>query len=112
MNWQIIVIVLTQVLFSTSDLMARIYMPKYGFTIAAFKSVWFIIFFAIRIIATFGQLYIFTTMELGKMIALFGAVSIMFANLLGFLVLKEILSPVAYIGVSLAVIAFFVLIFS
>ncbi|MBN1386476.1 hypothetical protein JW968_05895 [Candidatus Woesearchaeota archaeon] len=41
--------------------------------------------------------------------ALFGAVSIMLANLLGFLVLKEVLNPWAYVGVTLAVVAFIVL---
>jgi len=57
----------------------------------------------------FGQLHVFTAVELGKTMALFGAVSIVLANILGFLVLKEVLSPGAYIGVSLAVIAFLVL---
>ncbi|MDD3156254.1 MAG: hypothetical protein PHP14_02410 [Candidatus Pacebacteria bacterium] len=57
----------------------------------------------------FGQLYVFTVIELGKTMALFGAFSIILANVLGLLVLKEILSPGAYIGVSLAVIAFIVL---
>jgi hypothetical protein len=34
---------------------------------------------------------------------LFGATSIVLANILGFLLLKEVLSPGAYIGVTLAV---------
>ena len=109
MNWPIVIIIGTQLLFTTSDLLARIYMPKQGFTLATFLSGWFLTYFSIRIIAMFGQLYVFTAIELGKTMALFGAVSIMSANILGFLVLKEALSPGAYIGVTLVVIAFIVL---
>ena len=45
----------------------------------------------------FGQLYVFSVIELGKTMALFGATSIVLANVLGFLVLKETLSLEAYI---------------
>jgi len=109
MNWALGVIIGTQLLFTTSDLLARTYMPKQGFALATFFSVWFLAYFLIRIIAMFGQLYVFTAIELGKTMALFGATSILLANLLGFLVLKEVLSPGAYIGVTLAVIAFIIL---
>jgi multidrug transporter EmrE-like cation transporter len=106
MNWPIIIIIATQLLFTTSDLLARFFMPKHGFALETFFSVWFLVYFLIRTIAMFGQLYVFTTIELGKTMALFGAASIILANLLGFLVLKEVLSPGAYIGISLAVVAF------
>ena len=109
MNWPLVIIIGAQLLFTTSDLLARSYMPKQGFTLATFLSGWFLAYFSIRIIATFGQLYVFTTVELGKTMALFGAVSIILANLLGFLVLNEVLSLGAYIGVTLAVIAFIIL---
>lgn len=112
MNWPIIIIIGTQILFTTSDLLARTYMPKQGFTLLSFFSLWFLIYFFIRIIAMFGQLYVFTVVELGKTMALFGAVSIILANILGFLVLKEVLSPFAYIGITLAVVAFIVLAYS
>lgn len=109
MNWSIVAIIITQLLFTTSDLLARSHMPRQGFSLATFISGWFLAYFSIRIIAMFGQLYVFTAIELGKTMALFGAASIMLANLLGFLVLKEILSPGAYIGITLAAIAFIVL---
>ncbi|GBE20139.1 MAG TPA: hypothetical protein ENG87_05555 [Candidatus Pacearchaeota archaeon] len=109
MNWVMIILVGAQLLFTTSDLLARTYMPKHGFALATFLSAWFFAYFLIRIIAMFGQLYVFTTIELGKTMALFGAVSIILANVLGLLVLKEVLSPWAYVGVSLAVIAFLIL---
>jgi multidrug transporter EmrE-like cation transporter len=112
MNWPIVVIVGTQILFTASDLLARSNMSKQGFVVAAFLSKWFLAYFLIRMIAMFGQLYVFTSIELGKTMALFGAVSIILANVLGLLVLKEVLSPVAYAGVSLAVVAFLILAFS
>jgi uncharacterized membrane protein len=109
LNWPIIIIVGTQLLFTSSDLIARSYMSRLGFTTATFLSLWFVVYLLIRTLATFGQLYVFSSIDLGKSMALFGAVSIILANVLGFLVLKEMISPVAYIGVTLAVIAFIVL---
>ena len=109
MNWAIPVIVGTQLLFSVSDLMARAYMPKKVFAFATFLSTWFLAYFAIRVVEMFGQLYVFTLVELGKVMALLGAVSIMLANALALLVLEEVLSPVAYVGFSLAVIASIIL---
>lgn len=109
MNWSIVVIIGTQLLFTTSDLLARTYMPQQGFAVATFISGWFLLYFLIRMIAMFGQLYIFTAIELGKTMSLFGAASIMLANLLGFLILKEVLSPGAYLGVTLAVMSFLIL---
>ncbi len=109
MKFSIIIIIVTQLLFTGSDLLARYNMPKSGFRISAFLSMWFIIYFLIRTIAMFGQLYIFTTIELGKTMALFGAVSIILSNLLGFLILKEVLPVGVYVGVSFAVVAFLIL---
>jgi hypothetical protein len=40
---------------------------------------------------------------------LFGAVSIILSNLLGFLILKEVLPIGVYVGVSFAVVAFLIL---
>jgi multidrug transporter EmrE-like cation transporter len=107
----IILLVCTQLIFTTSDFMARVYMSRYGFTAAAFFSWWFLVYFLIRNIATFGQLYVVANMPLGKTMALFGAVSIVLSNVLGVLFLREILSPTVYIGVSLAVLAFIIMAF-
>lgn len=72
---------------------------------------WFILYWLFRIAATFGQLYVLSQVEVGKTLALFGAASIILANLLGFLLLKEVLSPTQYGGITLAVIAFIILSF-
>ncbi len=106
MNSSVLILVGSQLLFSTGDLLARTYMRKYGFTLATFLSLWFAVYFTIRTVAMFGQLYVFTTVQLGKTMALFGAVSIILSNVLGLLFLKEVLSPGAYVAVVLAVTAF------
>ncbi|OGS46479.1 MAG: hypothetical protein A2539_07755 [Elusimicrobia bacterium RIFOXYD2_FULL_34_15] len=109
MNWTIIILVGTQALYTVTDLMGRLYMRKYGFTLTAFISLWYGMYILLKIIASFGQLYVFTSTELGKSMALFGAVSIILSNVLGYLILSEILSLGAYIGITLAVLAFIVL---
>jgi multidrug transporter EmrE-like cation transporter len=84
-------------------------MTTTGFTPQSFFSGWFLLYFFIRNIAMFGQLYVFSKIELGHTMALFGVVSIVVANGLGFLFLKEVLTPQAYVGVLLAILAFVVL---
>jgi len=109
MKLSILIIIIAQLLFTGSDLLARNNMTKLGFKPATFLSLWFLIYFIIRTIAMFGQLYVFTSTELGKTMALFGAASIVLSNLLGFLILKEVLPVGVYVGVSLAVVAFLIL---
>jgi multidrug transporter EmrE-like cation transporter len=62
-----------------------------------------------RTIATFGQLYVLATIPIGRTMALFGATSITVVNLLGVLLLGEVLSVSSYVGVSLAVLSFVVM---
>ncbi len=109
MKLSIIIVIITQLLFTISDFLARANMPKYWFALASFLSGWFLLYFTIRIVAMFGQLYIFTEIELGKTMALFGATSIIISNLLWFFLLKEVLSPGAYLWITLVVIAFIIL---
>ena len=76
---------------------------------AAFRSLWFAVYFTTLTAVKFGQLYEFTSVQLGKTMALSGAVSIVLSNVLGLPVLKEVLSPVSYAAVALAVAAFTVM---
>lgn len=108
MKFSILIIIITQLLFTGSDLLARFNMTKYGFKFSAFIDLVFTLLYYQKCIM-FGQLYIFTTIELGKTMALFGAISIILSNLLGFLILKEVLPLGVYIGVSFAVVAFLIL---
>ncbi len=102
-------IVGVQLLFTTGDLIARANLRTGGFTAAAFWSWWFVVYLTTRSLATVGQLYIFANVELGKSMAMFGAVAIVLSNLAGLLLLQERLTGLEYGGVSLAVLAFLVL---
>jgi uncharacterized membrane protein len=105
----LLILVGTQLVYSVSDFMGRIYMHRHGFRMATFLTFWFFIYLVLRQLAMFGQLYVFAHVELGRTMALMGASSIVISNILGLLFLKEMLTPVAYIGVTLAVISFFVM---
>jgi uncharacterized membrane protein len=98
-----------QILYTGGDMMARMFIPAYGFSwgLAAQPIVW--LYFAARLVATVGQLYVLANFQLGTSAALFGAASIILANILSVLVLHEVLSPVAYLGVALAIIAFLII---
>ena len=104
-----VIIVATQLLFSAGDLMAHGNMRKYGFTATAFLKLWFVVYIVSRQVATVGQLYILATVPIGRTMALFGAASIVLANLLGVLLLGDFLSLRSYAGVVLAVLAFTVM---
>ncbi len=99
----------TQLLYSISDFMGRLYMVKHGFRLASFFTAWFAAYFVIRLLAMFGQLYVFAHLPLGKTMALLAAASIVLSNILGLLFLKEVLSPTAYGGVMLAILAMLLL---
>ncbi len=105
----IIIVIIAQLLFTTSDLLGRHFMVTNGFTLKSFLSFWFLGYFLIRNIAMLGQLYVFSKIELGHTMALFGATSIVLANVLGLLLLKEALSPLTYAGIVLAIVAFLIL---
>ena len=107
----LLILIASQVIFTTSDFMGRKYMTQ-GFTFSNFTSPWFVFYFTIRIFATFGQLYLFTQSGLGRTITLFGVAGLLFANTIGFVVFKEVLSPLGYVGIALAAISFLLVAFS
>jgi uncharacterized membrane protein len=105
----VLVIVATQLLFTTGDLIARAHMRHSAFSVATFLSGWFVTYFAIRQVAMFGQLYVFSALQVGKTMALFSATSIVLVNVLGVLLLGEVLSAKAYLAVAMVVLAFVIL---
>jgi multidrug transporter EmrE-like cation transporter len=105
----VVIVVGTQLLFSVGDLMARANMRKHGFTAAAFLNVSFLVYILSRQIATVGQMYVLATVPIGKTMALFGAGSIVLANVLGVLLLGDVVSMRSYVGIALAVMAFLVM---
>jgi hypothetical protein len=112
MQWlkhPVVLIVLTQALFTTGDLLARANMRKGGFVLSNFITAWFALYFALRTVAMFGQLYVLASVPIGRSMALFGAASIALVNVLGVFLLGEVLTPRAYVAVSLAIAAFIVM---
>jgi multidrug transporter EmrE-like cation transporter len=103
------IIVLTQLVFTAGDLLARAHLRHHGLTLSALLQWWFLAFLVLRHIGMLGQLYVFANLELGKMIALFNAVAIVLSNVVGLLFLKEVLSPSSYLGVVLSLLAVVVL---
>jgi len=105
----VLVVVATQLLFTTGDLIARANMRHSPFALSTFLNWWFLVYFLIRQAAMFGQLYVFSALQLGKTMALFGATSIVVVNVLGILLLSEVLSTQAYLAIALVVFAFILL---
>ena len=112
MTWlksPLLVIVATQLLFTTGDLIARANMRHSPFALSTFLSWWFVLYFLIRQVAMFGQLYVFSALQIGKTMAFFGATSIVVVNALGVLLLGEVLSVQAYLAIGLVVLGFITL---
>jgi len=112
MTWvksPVLVIVATQLLFTIGDLIARANMRHSPFALSTFLNWWFLLYFAIRQVAMFGQLYVFSVLQIGKTMALFSATSLIVVNVLGVLLLGEILSVQAYLAIGLVALGFVVL---
>ena len=105
----VLVIVMTQLLFTAGDLLARANMRHSSFTLSTFLKWWFLVYFLIRQVAMFGQLYALSAVQIGKTMALFSATSIVVVNVLGILLLGEVLSLQAYLAIALVVFAFVLL---
>lgn len=105
----IVVVLITQLVFSATDLLARSHLRSANFGVSSIAQPWFIWYAAIRVISTFAQFYVFTKVDLGKTVTLFSIAGIIFANILGVLFLKEVLSVKDYLGVVLAIIALIIL---
>ena len=105
----VVVIVATQLLFTAGDLIARANLRHHSFTLSTFLSGWFLLYFLIRQVAMFGQLYVLSAVQIGKTMALFSATSIVVVNVLGILLLGEVLSLHAYLAIALVVFAFVLL---
>jgi uncharacterized membrane protein len=113
MTWlksPVLVIVATQLLFTAGDLIARANMRHSPFSVSTFLSGWFVLYFTIRQVAMFGQLYIFSVLQIGRSMALFSATSLVVVNILGVLLLGEVLSLQTYLAIGLVVLAFIVLV--
>ncbi len=105
----VFILIGTQCLYTLSDVLGRTYMARYGFKLSTFISLWFLVYMLVRQLATFGQVYVFANIQLGKTMAMFGAVSIVLSNIIGLFYLGEKISPASYFGICLAILAFIVM---
>ena len=105
----IIIALLTQALFTTSDVLGRKYMNQYGFNFRGFFHPWFLTYIMVRVIASFGQLYIFSQVPLGKTMIIFGMMGLILANVIGVLYLNEVMNLKLYISLTLAIAAIIIL---
>jgi drug/metabolite transporter (DMT)-like permease len=102
-------ILIAQILFTTGDILARSNLSKTGFHLSSFLHLWFVAYVLLRTVATGIQLWVLSHVQIGRVMGLFGATSIVISSLIGVLWLKEIISLTSYVGISLAVIAIFII---
>ena len=107
----VLVICLAQVLFISADLLAKIGLRDYGFTVGLAASAHFWASNLLRVGAVALQLWLLSQQPLGKVLTLMFLAGVIAANLISFLLLSETLSVREYAGVALAVLAFLLLAF-
>lgn len=105
----VFVVLGSQVLFTAGDLLARLKMRDLGFHAESFLSWWFVGYMTVRTSATFGQLWVLSKVDLGRMTPLFSATSIVLSLVLSVAVLGEGLTTKTVVGGSLAVAALVIL---
>lgn len=105
----VIVVVVSQLLFTAGDLLARAKMRQLGFHTDAFLSWWFLGYLTLRTVATFGQLWVLSQVVLSRSMALFSAASLVLSTVLSVVVLREGLTIKTAVGAVLAVLALVVL---
>lgn len=101
----IILLIFTQALYSLSDLGKRIYGAEIGFNIGLLKSVPFMASIIVPFAALMIQVYVLTRYELSRTMITLGVLNVVFATVLGVLVLKERLTMLNYVGVICAIAA-------
>jgi drug/metabolite transporter (DMT)-like permease len=101
------VTVLSQAGFTASDYLARRYMGTLGFHLATFISGWIVAYFGIRLLAVFGQLFVYSQEALGKGSLLYSAVTILMTPAVGVIFLNERPTPGMVIGAVLIIIALY-----
>jgi hypothetical protein len=98
-----VVVIASQPLFTAGDLLARLKMRQSGFEAGAFVSWWFAGYLLVRMLATFGQLWVLSKLVLGQ--TLFAAASVVLSMVLSVTVLNEGLTTKTVVGGGLAVAA-------
>src|SRR6266540_6167085 len=101
----LVVVVVSQLLFTAGDLVARLKMRQLGFGAEAFVSWWFVGYMGLRTLATFGQLWVLSRLVLGAALPMFAAASVVLSMMLSITVLNEGLGTKTIVGGGLAIAA-------
>lgn len=101
----VFVVIASQLLFTSGDLLARTKMRQLGFHADAFLSWWFVGYLAVRTLGTFGQLWVLSKLVLGHAMPMFSAVAVVLSMVLSVTVLQEGLTVRTVVGGGLAVAA-------
>ena len=101
----LLVVISSQLLFTTGDLLAWLKMRQHGFDTEAFVSWSFAGYMLIRTAAAFGQLWVLAKLVLGQALPMFAASSVVLSMLLSVTVLNEGLTAKTIVGGGLAVAA-------
>ena len=111
MEINVLIIVLSQILFAAGSFIARSATKGKTFTFHSMIAAWFVVYLLIRFVATILELFVLTRANLGQTVALAGVCGLITANVLGYFLLHETLNPLNYLGIVLAVGAIFLLSF-
>lgn len=98
-------LILTQAIYSLSDLGKKVYAEKLGFGFGLLKNIPFLLVLIVPAIALALQIYVLSRYELSKTMITLGVLNVVFATLLGVGVLKEKLSLANYLGIVFAILA-------
>lgn len=104
-RYPVLLAILGQMIFSTSDVLARANLRGKEFSLVAFHGWWALAWLSCHLAAMFIQFYLFTNVPVGRVIGLMALVSLVLSNVAGYLFLSEVLSPVQYFGLVLGVAA-------
>lgn len=80
----------TQIIFSTSDLIARWHFGNQEFRLATFASGWVLVYFLIREVAGWLQIRVLSGNQLGISMAIFSGAGVIISNVFGWLLFGEV----------------------
>jgi drug/metabolite transporter (DMT)-like permease len=96
----------TQLIFLAGEIPASGYLYKFGISPEIFGHPWFWAFTVTRFLGAAGQIYLWSSTELGRIAAVMGSCGLILSNILGmYLLHQKPLSTNGYIGLGFAVIA-------
>ncbi len=105
----VVLLIVTQAIYSISDLIKKEYAERIGVSFELFKSAPFLFALIIPAIGLGLQVYVLSRYELSKTMITLGVLNIVFATTLGAVLLKERLTMLNYLGVFAAVLAIILL---